>query len=340
MNKAAPPQDTVLHASALLIAIAVTLFTGWLLSSVPEPRAVAPQMDVVLIEAIVPVPQAPSRETEVVADSSERSPRARQPTSVPDKAREVETQVTLVPQRPRSDAPQKNQPATSNRLYTSDGRVALATDPSLDPMRAPPGRAPGDQSDPKWLASKDKFERRNPLEAQPPTGFEEYWESDGTLGNALIGKATKRLKKVVDALPWQKDIQSARARPPPPVRFNPALHERPSDLGSEATGDAYKAAPIAFEPAPNLLGEASRRIRTAIGEVETDFAACDRKRMRELLEPAITRVAELERIERAMASGVDPIRAEQLLPRSADMAYDQARRAIWYARQKLASCAK
>jgi hypothetical protein len=40
-----------------------------------------------------------------------------------------------------------------------------------------------------------------------------------------------------------------------------------------------------------------------------------------------------------MASGVDPIRAEQLLPRSADMAYDQARRAIWYARQQLMGCA-
>jgi hypothetical protein len=41
-----------------------------------------------------------------------------------------------------------------------------------------------------------------------------------------------------------------------------------------------------------------------------------------------------------MARGADPVQAEHLLPRTADSAYDQARRALWYANRQLASCKK
>ncbi|MGH8079468.1 MAG: hypothetical protein ACREP7_02760 [Lysobacter sp.] len=340
MNKAAPPQDALLHASALLIAIAVTLFTGWLLLlAVPAPPPVAHDMDVILIESIVPVTPiaAPAPETQPETQPEAAAPR--DPTRVPRPTQSAPPPPDVVfTKRPPDTKPNIAAPANS-RLYTADGRVALNVDPTFDPMRKAAGHAPGDLNDPKRQAALNAFERPNPIQAQP-SAFASDWETDGTLGQVLIGKANKRLKKIVDKLPWRRDIQQATARPPPPVRFNPALHERPSDLGSEATGDAYKAAPIAFEPAPGLQGEASHRIRKAIGEVEADFGACDRKRLRELLAPAIERIDELQKIERAMASGVDPIRAEELLPRSADMAYDQARRAIWYARKQLATCAK
>ena len=333
MNKAAPPQDALLHASALLIAVAVTMFTGWLLLDVPAPMPAQPALDVVLIERVPPPVEPPSEPDFVPVPMPRDRPHAPQTASV---AANTPRPVQPEPSTPRKQtAANTPPPARPSRLFNADGRVAL---PEADPMRAPPGRAPGDPDDPKFVAAKNTFERRNPIDV-PPTGFESDWATEGTLGKALLGKATKRLQKIADAMPFKRDIQQARARPPPPVRFNPALHERPSDLGSEATGDAYKAAPIAFEPAPGLQGEASRRIRQAIGEVEAAHGGCERKRLRELLAPAIVRVDELQRIERAMASGVDPIRAEQLLPRSADMAYDQARRAIWYAKQQLATCA-
>ncbi|QWP75587.1 hypothetical protein J5226_18500 [Lysobacter sp. K5869] len=193
---------------------------------------------------------------------------------------------------------------------------------------------PGSDQDPNALKVKNAFERVNPI---PPQGG---WVSDGTLGEALVNNLNKRLKKIADKLPGRKQVQEVVARPPPPVRFNPALHERPSDLGSEATGDAYKAAPIAFERAPGLRGDASARIRAAIGDLETRRASCGIERLRQWLVPALSGLDELQRIERAYASGADPVNAEQLLPRSADMAYDRARRSIWYADKQGESCAK
>ncbi|MGO1072905.1 hypothetical protein [Lysobacter sp. CA199] len=336
MNKAAAPQEAGIHAGALLIAIAVTLFTGWLLFAVPAPLPQAEEMEVVLIESIR-APRAPVEQAEPVA-AVEPPPRSsRSPSALSPPVARPHVAATRSPPPLRADAPPASTAAPS-RLYTADGRVALGVAPEFDPMRAPQARPPGDPDDPKLARAKRRFERSVPIEPQD-SAFAQDWESDGNLAGVLLERAGKRLKKIADKLPGKKQIQSARARPPPEFRFNPALHERPSDLGSEATGDAYKAAPIAFEKAPGLQGEASRRIRRAIGDVEAGHAGCDRSRLRDLLAPAIVRLTELEQIERAMASGVDPIRAEQLLPRSADMAYDQARRAIWYARQQLATCA-
>jgi hypothetical protein len=122
------------------------------------------------------------------------------------------------------------------------------------------------------------------------------------------------------------------------VRFNPALHERIADLGSEATGDAYKAAPIAEVPAPGLEGAASRAIRGQLALLGRDFAHCKASLFTDFARPVRLHLSQLEGIEYAFAHGADPVRAEHLLPREADMAYTLARRALWHARKKLVSC--
>lgn len=335
MNKAGPQQDAWIHASALLIAVAATLFAGWLLFSLPPPPPAAEPMDVVLIE---PVASQPTTEEFIEIPPAAATRPATSSRLAPTPPRSTASAPAIVPPAAQRSNDASPAPLARPRLYTADGRVAIGVSPEFDPMRAPEGRAPGDPDDPRLAAAKRRFERSVPIQPQDSM-FAKDWKTGGNLAEGLMESAGKRLQKIVDKLPGKKQIQSAQARPPPAVRFNPALHERPSDLGSEATGDAYKAAPIAQEPVPGLDGEASRRIRWAIGEVEADHPGCDRARLRKLLTPALVHLSELEKVERAMASGVDPIRAEHLLPRSADMAYNQARRAIWYAKQQLATCA-
>ncbi|MBN7136241.1 hypothetical protein A7A76_16010, partial [Lysobacter enzymogenes] len=235
---------------------------------------------------------------------------------------------------PAASAPR----APSARLYNSEGLVAVPVTPDFNPMKRKT-YIPGSDEDPNANKVRNAFERAPPALPFAGGGFAGF-AGEGTLGEALMENANKRLKKIVDKLPGRKQVQEAVARPPPPVRFNPAYHERPSDLGSEASGDAYKAAPIAFEPAPGLKGDASARIRAAIGELETRRGSCGLERLRQWLAPALSGLDELQRIERAYASGADPVNAQQLLPRSADMAYDRARRAIWYADKQGESCAK
>ncbi|WP_068829993.1 hypothetical protein, partial [Xanthomonas cerealis] len=219
-------------------------------------------------------------------------------------------------------------------LYTRDGSARLPDGVAVDPFAEAPGTAPG-TTNPRDLAkAKRLLERPNPIDYRP-TRFDKDWASDGTLGDVAMQGIGDAMKKM---LPKSSD-QPAVARPPPDVRFNPALHERPGDLGSEATGDAYKAAPIALEKAPGLDGEASRRIRKAIGELEQRRAACPAAQRSRLLQPVLDNLGDLQRVENAMARGADPILAQQTLPRAADSAYDLARRALWYADQKLAACA-
>lgn len=218
------------------------------------------------------------------------------------------------------------------RLYTADGRVRMEQDMEpAQPQRA--GRAPGSVAAAGPEPAGRLMERANPIDYRP-TRFDKDWASDGNLmqvADQALSRAMKKLKPGSGASP-------AEARPPPDVRFNPSLHERSADLGSEATGDAYKAAPIAFEKAPDLQGGASRRIRQSLGETESRYARCGGERIRALLAPALVHLQGLERVEHAMGNGADPIRAANLLPREADSAYDLARRAIWYAQSKLETC--
>ena len=116
------------------------------------------------------------------------------------------------------------------------------------------------------------------------------------------------------------------------------MHERASDLGSEATGDAYKAAPIRHEPLPGLDGEASRRIRTAIGELERRYPRCGDEVRRRWFGNALQHLDALERLEYRYRHGADPVEAEHTLPSAADSAYDLARRALWDAERRMKTC--
>lgn len=335
-----PSQELPLRLSAMALALASTACMVWLLLRSTPPPVPAPDLQLVWIERIAP-PQAepepePAAEPAPAPERTQR-PASRERSPAPARRASASAVAAIAPPQPASPT-SRNAPGQTpgTRLYTAEGRLALAPNPEFDPLKRKT-YIPGSEDDPKVAQVRNAFERDNPLPSQGG-GFG-GWASDGTLGEAFIENAGKRLQKIVDKMPWRKDIQSASARPPPPVRFNPALHERPSDLGSEATGDAYKAAPIAFERAPGLRGEASARIRRAIGELEARRRSCGLERLAQWLLPALAGLDELERIERAYASGVDPVRAEQLLPRSADMAYDRARRSIWYADHKGESCA-
>ncbi|WP_369977160.1 hypothetical protein [Xanthomonas bundabergensis] len=325
----APAEDRLLRLGAAATTLLILLLLGRLLliAPAPPPARVHDAMRLVFVPrpaaAVAAPPQrAPAAQAAPHA-SSQRAPAAAHaaPSPLPPPTRSAA--AVAAPAAPMS--------AT---LYTRDGSARLPDGVAVDPFAEAQGTPPG-TTNPRDLAkAKRLFERPNPIDYRS-TRFEKDWATDGTLGDVAVQGIGDAMKKLLP----KSTHQPAVARPPPDVRFNPGLHERPGDLGSEATGDAYKAAPIAFEKAPGLDGEASRRIRKAIGELEQRRAACPAAQRSRLLRPALDNLDELQRVENAMAKGADPILAQQLLPREADSAYDLARRALWYADQKLAACA-
>ena len=225
----------------------------------------------------------------------------------------------------------------AGRLYTREGDARVPPGTVADGLAPPPASTPGQPSARDQQRIAKLLDRRNPIDYRP-TAFDKDWKSDGSAGDVAEQEIKRGMAKVADII-FGKEPTPAAPRPPPDVRFNPALHARSADLGSEATGDAYKAAPIAFEKAPDMQGGASRRIRTAIGELERRHARCGGARLQQAMAPALKHLAELQQAETALAQGADPTRAEHLLPRAVDMAYDLARRALWQAERTLAPCA-
>jgi hypothetical protein len=235
---------------------------------------------------------------------------------------------------PAHDRPTPAAPSNlTQQLYTADGQVRLPDNAiAATSARPPPGslaRDPHAEAEAKRL-----LERPDPIDYKP-TRFDKDWASDGN----LLDLATQQAGQALAGMFGKKHRDESRhARPPPDVRFNPALHERPEDLGSEATGDAYKAAPIAFEKVPDLKGGASRRIRAGIAELRSRRSGCGDNALDRWLSPVQAHLNELQKVEYKLAHGADPVSAEHLLPGLADSAYDLARRALWYADRKLASC--
>lgn len=213
-------------------------------------------------------------------------------------------------------------------LYDADGRALLPADDRFADGRRP--RATDADT------ARRLLERENPVDYRG-TRFARDWVSDGDVADVAQQEIARAQKKIARLI-YGPDIQHAEARPSPDVRFNPGRHERPSDLGSEATGDAYKAAPISDEKAPGLEGEASRRIRTQVAALERRAGGCDRARIERLMEPLLQHLGDLQKAEAAFARGADPIRAAHMLPNQADAAYNGARRALWHAERQLAGC--
>ncbi|MFT3763371.1 MAG: hypothetical protein QM761_12365 [Pseudoxanthomonas sp.] len=236
----------------------------------------------------------------------------------------------------RDDAPRHSDeppPPVAGPLYTRDGRVRVRDETAAASTARPPGMpASGDEA-------KKLLERDNPIDYRP-TRFDKDWVSDGTLGQVAaqsIGRGLKKAIKTVSGMLPVQQIEPPVARPPPDVAFNPGLHANAADLGSEATGDAYKAAPIAHEKPPGD-GEAGRRIRESLAALRQRSAGCERALRDRLLAPVSKHLKDLEQAEHGLAHGADPLLAERILPQQLDSAYDLSRRALWYAEKKLAAC--
>lgn len=216
-------------------------------------------------------------------------------------------------------APVAAQAAWSQRLYGRDGSLAVP----------PSGTAPAQKD-----AAQQVFQHRDEL----ATGVGERPLEKMVSGMFVDKKKPPTLGEMGARLIHGPDIQPAQARRPPDIAFNPSLHERPSDLGSEATGDAYKAAPIRYEKAPDMKGEASRRIRVAMGALEQRYPRCNGEQRRRWLGIVQQHLDALQRVEYRYNNGADPVEAEHSLPSAADSAYDLARRALWDAERRMKTC--
>lgn len=218
-----------------------------------------------------------------------------------------------------ASAPAASQAGWSQRLYGKDGNLAV----------------PKDGVDSRQKSATERvFEHRDEL----ATGVGERPLEKMVSGMFEDKTKPPTLGKIGARLIHGPDIQPAQARRPPEVAFNPSLHERKSDLGSEATGDAYKAAPIRYEKAPDMKGEASRRIRVALGALEQRYPRCNGQQRRQWLAPVMTHLDALQRAEYRFNNGADPVEAEHSLLSAADSAYDMARRALWDAERRMKMC--
>jgi hypothetical protein len=315
------PRVLALCGSVLLLALAGTLLLGpvhtmlaaaqaeeriRLVFSTPEPAAAS--------EPSTSPPRATGADTPA-------GPRPTRSAAAPAATVASSTVPTATPRRPM-------------QLYGADGRLQLPTEVQDRWMR-PPAATPGL---PRAPADPATDPLRRPVAVEPrTTRFAKDWISDGDVAEVTAQEIARAQRKIAQFL-FGKEIEHARARPSPEVRYNPARHERGGDLGSEATGDAYKAAPIDYEPAPGLDGEASRRIREQVAALEAAYARCDRAGLDALMRPLLLHLDELQKAEAAFARGADPVRAEHMLPNVANGAYDMARRALWHADARMAGC--
>ena len=317
--------DALPRLVALGGTVALLALAGHLLGGRPRPSSPpsdGPRVQLVFVERaalpLAPLDLPPDAPPERPLPAGPQSGRPATPTAA----------VAAAADRPR--------PAVDGRplaLYDADGRVQVpATSDRWTPAPAVPPGAPAGAG----AGAASALQRPNPIEPRT-TRFARDWVSDGDAADVAAQQIARAQRRIAEFL-FGGDIRHARARPSPEVRFNPARHERGADLGSEATGDAYKAAPISYQPAPGLDGEASRRIREQVAALETAYARCDRARLWRLMQPLLAHLDELQKAEAAHARGADPVRAEHMLPNTANGAYDMARRALWYADRQMAGC--
>ncbi|WP_305805898.1 hypothetical protein [Stenotrophomonas sp. YIM B06876] len=294
--------DTWAQASAVLVAALMLLLLGRVLLRLPE-AGLPPGREARMQLRLFSREPAPALPPPRLPDPAAPAPETAAPRYAP-------AAVEVIAAPVAAPAPARLS------LIDDQGRVKLAPGNAEAPMD-------GD-------AAARVFEHRDPL--QRGVG-------ERATAHLFSGKAAGTTQSRTQRLLYGRDTQMAEARRPPEVAFNPALHERPSDLGSEATGDAYKAAPVRFEKAPGLAGDASRRIRARIGELDGRYRPCPPARRQNWMAPVLKHVDELQRLEYRYGHGADPVEAEHTLPRAADSAYDLARRALWYAERQLAACA-
>ncbi len=298
--------DAATHACALLLTAMMLVLLGKVLLRLPEAGSSQQTRERMQLRLL-------SRELAPAPASS--------PAASP--LRPLQPSHTLEPEPARADAAVGSAPLSPAVPITVPARPSLF-DPQGRVKVAIEAPATGVAD-----AASRMFERRDPLQR----GVGERATADLFSGQRAGTRQTSTQRAI-----YGRDIQAAEARRPPDVAFTPGLHERPSDLGSEATGDAYKAAAIRFEKAPKLDGEASRRIRAGLEELEKQGGRCAPAARQRWMAPVSKHLDELQRLEYRYAHGADPLALEHTLPSAADSAYDLARRALWYAERQMASC--
>ncbi|MGB3393306.1 MAG: hypothetical protein WA956_07355 [Stenotrophomonas sp.] len=304
MRPARLPEPLWNHAIAALAALAVLSLLARLLWQLPEARGTRQEARIQLRW----LPPSSTRPLPLPAMLPVTGPA----TASMQPGRALMDAVALPPQVP--PAPMSLSQRRQD-LYGDNGRVTLA---------------PGTVKDAAQKTDAERvFEHRDEL----ATGVGE---------RATAGLFSKRPagtpQSLAQRLLYGEDIQPAQARRPPDVAFNPALHERPADLGSAATGDAYKAAPIRHEPVSDLDGTASRRIRAAIGELERRYPRCAAGDRQRWLAPVLQHLDALQRLEYRYNHDADPVEAEHSLPAAADSAHELAWRGLWEAERQMARC--
>jgi len=309
-DRSAEPLWTRLTAA--VVALAFMLGVTRLMLQVPALPPVNEQTRMqlrwLLPAAATPEPALPQQPAQVAVATAVPS------SSLPATRRQLEG-TPVAPSTPAAPAPVAATPQASwsQRLYAKDGTLAV------------PAAADTRQKS----AAERVFEHRDELATQV---------GERATANLFSGERAGTRQKRSERLLYGEDIQAAEARRPPDIAFNPRLHERPSDLGSEATGDAYKAAPIRYEKAPDMKGEASRRIRVAIGALEQRYPRCNADQRQRWLGVVQQHLDALQRVEYRYNNGADPVEAEHSLLSAADSAYDLARRALWDAERRMKMC--
>jgi len=304
MRPARLPEPLWNHAVAALAAVAVLSLLARLLWQLPEARGTRQEARIQLRW----LPPAPAQALPMTATNPVMAAGA---TAMPIPA----TPAQDIAPPPDATTPDAASPAWSRNLYGDNGRVTLAPDTVGETAHK--------------SAAERVFEHRDEL----ATGVGER-ATAGLFSRRPAGTPQSLAQRML----YGEDIQPAQARRPPEVAFNPALHERPADLGSAATGDAWKAAPIRHEPVPGLDGTASRRIRAAIGELERRYPRCAAGDRQRWLAPVLQHLDALQRLEYRYNHGADPVEAEHSLPAAADSAYDLARRGLWEAERQMRTC--
>jgi hypothetical protein len=323
--------------AALLTGLIMVMFTMVLLKTplarLGSPRASDPgAMRLEFIPRPTPppasvTPSTPARSPAPVHSQAQAAP----PSAAPQAARPAPPKALVVTTPTKAQATQES---IANAIYTKQGQVRLPPGVAAAPPGTPPGTPPGMPSARDEAQARNVLEKPNPIHYEK-TRFDKDWASSGTLGDLAgqkIGRAMKDL--------FKSDRNSAVARPPPETRFNPALAQNQGDMGSEATGDAYKAAPIGFEKAPQPTGEASKAIRAQLDALQGRALMCRDPQKDKWLADVRKNLADLERNETALTHGADVQRAQYYLPQAIDASYDLSRRALWYADKRLSSCGK
>lgn len=306
MHYRSQPEPVWIRTVAGMAALAFLSALARLLLQVPEAAPTAREVRVQLRWLPPAIAQPKSVEPQFV-------PVEAVPDPVASRDHAAQPLPVAAPSVPAAPAPVKPDGTLMKQLYGSDGRPELP-----------------DAAGERQKASVERvFEHRDEL----ATGVGER-----ATANLFSGKNAGTSQSRVQRALYGRDIQAAEARRPPEIAFNPALHERQADLGSEATGDAYKAAPIRFEKVPDMKGEASRRIRAAIGALEVRYPRCGAEQRTRWMAAALTHLDTLQRVEYRYNNGADPTEAEHTLPSAADSAYDQARRALWDAERRMKAC--